>query len=77
MTDTATALGGLKEKRALPVAGGGMRFQGELVDGGRIILDRTTLTPLPDGRVRQVIETSTDGGTTWKVQFDALYERRR
>ena len=76
VTDSATALGGMKEKRALPVAGGGMRFQGELVDRDRIILDRTTLTPLADGRVRQIIETSTDGGTTWKVQFDALYERK-
>ena len=77
VTDSATALGGTKEKRALPVAGGGMRFQGELVDRDRIILDRTTLTPLADGRVRQVIETSTDGGTIWTVQFDALYERKR
>lgn len=77
ITDSATVLGGMKEKSALPVAGGGMRFQGELVDRDRIILDRTTLTPLADGRVRQIIETSSDGGTTWKVQFDALYERKR
>lgn len=77
VTDSAIALGGMKEKGALPVAGGGMRFQGELVDRDRIILDRTTLTPLADGRVRQIIETSTDGGTTWRVQFDALYERKR
>src|SRR5262249_984177 len=34
------------------------------------------LTPLGDGRVQQVIETSVDGGTTWKVQFDAIYERQ-
>ena len=76
VTASANALGGMKEKAALPVADGGMRFQGELVDHDRIILDRTTLTPLADGRVRQIIETSTDGGTTWRVQFDALYERK-
>jgi hypothetical protein len=77
VTDDATALGGLKEKRAIPIEGRGMRFQGELLGRGRIILDRTTLTPQADGRVRQVIETSADGGTTWRVQFDAYYERRR
>jgi len=75
VTDAATVLGGVKEKRELPTADGGMRFQGELVDRDRIILDRTTLTPLGGGRVRQLIETSIDGGTTWKAQFDAVYER--
>jgi hypothetical protein len=77
VTDAATELGGLKEKRAVPIDGNGMRFQGELVGAaGRIILDRTTLTPQPDGRVRQTIETSADGGTTWKIQFDAIYTRQ-
>jgi hypothetical protein len=37
------------------------------------MLDRTTLTPLGNGRVRQVIETSRDGGKTWRVGFDAVY----
>jgi len=77
VTDSAIDLGGLKEKRSLPIAGNGMRFQGELTANGRIILDRTTLVPQPDGRVRQTIETSSDGGTTWKVQFDAFYERKK
>ncbi|HZR26219.1 MAG TPA: hypothetical protein VFA59_21670 [Vicinamibacterales bacterium] len=77
VTDSATELGGLKEKRSLPISGNGMRFQGELVANGRVILDRTTLIPQSDGRVRQTIETSADGGTTWKVQFDAYYERKR
>src|SRR5262249_56757508 len=76
ITDTAPVLGGVKEKRALPIAGAGVRFQGELIDRDRVILDRTTLTPLGDGRVQQVIETSVDGGTPWKVQFDAIYERQ-
>ncbi|HJZ73794.1 MAG TPA: DUF4440 domain-containing protein [Vicinamibacterales bacterium] len=76
ITDSATVLGGMKEKRALPVVGAGIRFQGELVDRDRVVLDRTTLTPLGDGRVHQLIETSSDGGTTWKVQFDAMYERK-
>ena len=35
-----------------------------------------TLTPLPDGTVRQVIERSTDDGATWQSSFDAVYRRR-
>jgi hypothetical protein len=36
-------------------------------------LDRTTLTPLPDDRVRQLIEISRDRGVTWQTNFDAYY----
>ena len=55
---------------------GGVRFQGEIpLEDNRSYLDRTTLTPLPDGRVRQVIEWSTDGGETWNIAFDAYYIR--
>ena len=66
---------GLKEKRLIAeLEGGAVRFQGELPqeDGSRV-LDRTTLTPLPEGRVRQVIEQSRDGGETWQVSFGAVY----
>lgn len=75
VTDRATAPGGLKEKRLIEAfPDGGVRFQGEVaLPDGRTYLDRTTLTPQPDGRVRQVIERSTDGGTTWQVGFDAYY----
>ncbi len=67
----------MKEKREVErQANGALRFQGEipLPDGGSY-LDRTTLTPLEGERVRQVIEVSRDGGTTWRVTFDAIYER--
>lgn len=75
VTDRATAPGGLKEKRLVDtLPDGRVRFQGEVtLPDGRTYLDRTTLTPLPDGRVRQVIERSTDGGTTWQTGFDAYY----
>jgi tetratricopeptide (TPR) repeat protein len=65
----------LKEKRMIAeLAGGAVRFQGELPQGdGSRVLDRTTLIPLPEGRVRQVIEQSRDGGETWQVGFDAIY----
>jgi hypothetical protein len=76
ITDTATELGGLKDKHSIAVEAGGIRFQGELTANGRILIDRTTLKLQPDGRVRQTIETSADGGATWKTQFDAFYIRR-
>jgi hypothetical protein len=33
-------------------------------------------TPLPDGRVRQYFEQSTDEGKTWTVWFDGFYTRK-
>jgi hypothetical protein len=77
VTDSATDLGGLKEKHSIAADHDGVRFQGELlVAGGKTLLDRTTLKLQPDRRVRQTIETSADGGATWKVQFDGFYSRR-
>lgn len=78
VTESASRTGGVKEKKLLEsFAGPGVRFQGEipLPEGGRY-LDRTTLTAMPDGSVRQVIEVSRDGAD-WRVTFDALYVRRR
>ena len=70
--------GGVKEKHLIATFGdGGVRFQGDLPRAdGSFVLDRTTLSPLPDGRVRQVIEQSVDGGKTWVVGFDGYYSRR-
>lgn len=36
-------------------------------------MDGTTLSPLAGGEVRQLIEISLDGGTTWQAGFDARY----
>lgn len=38
---------------------------------------RLTFTPRPDSTVRQHGEQSTDGGATWKTQYDFIYRRRR
>ena len=56
---------------------GAMRLAGEHVarDGGRERF-RGAWTPLPDGRVRQYLEQSKDGGRSWYVWFDGLYNRR-
>jgi hypothetical protein len=79
ITDQAQATGGTKEKSAIGwYPDGGVRFQGELIGAlGRIVLDRTTLTPMPDGTVRQVIEHSLDGGSTWQPPYVATYTRAK
>ncbi len=72
-----TGSGSIKEKSlATRRDDGGVVFRGEIprIDGG-VFLDRTTLTPMTGGRVRQVIEQSSDGGATWNVTFDAVYVR--
>lgn len=77
VTENPAAPGGVKEKRGVEGPAGAVRFQGEITttDGSRY-LDRTTLTPLADDRVRQHIEISTDRGATWRTTFDAVYMRR-
>jgi hypothetical protein len=69
--------GYVKEKLSAPVENG-LRFTGKvMLPDGREFPDRTTLTKNPDGSVHQVIEHSKDGGATWTVSFDAVYERRK
>src|SRR5688572_22462307 len=69
-------------------AGQPLHIAGALRDG-RMVLEGTTpgaagapstrnrisWTPLDGGDVRQLWETSTDGGTTWTVSFDGRYSR--
>jgi YD repeat-containing protein len=53
-----------------------VQFQGILVlESGKRIIDRTTLTLQPAGTVRQLMETSNDDGRTWTVAYDAIYRR--
>jgi len=78
ITDAAAMPGGMKEKTLVErLEGGAVRFQGTIrLEGRGSYLDRTTLTPLVDGRVRQTIESSRDFGNTWQTGFDAIYVRR-
>ncbi|MEI8281988.1 MAG: hypothetical protein WCG75_06260, partial [Armatimonadota bacterium] len=65
---------GYKEKLSEPVADG-IRFSGTVfLPDGKTYQDRTTLTKLPNGDVRQVIESSRDG-KVWKIRYDAIYHR--
>jgi hypothetical protein len=78
VTDRATAIGGIKFKTLVyRYPDGGTRFEGILPApaGHPPILDRTTLRPMRDGTVHQVIAISRDGGDHWQTTFDAIYRR--
>lgn len=64
-----TLTGGLDGKR--------MVLEGDTTSpNGQVSRNRIAWTPKPDGRVRQVWSTSTDGGKTWKVTFDGWYRKK-
>ena len=44
---------------------------------GATLQQRIRWTPQGDGTVRQLWESSADGGATWTVEFDGRYVRRR
>jgi hypothetical protein len=71
----ATSVGWAKQKTMVAADdASAVRFEGvvTLPDGTRV-RDRTTLTPLGEGRVRQVIETTPLDSDAWEVGFDAVY----
>jgi len=69
-----TEAGVYKEKVSEPWPKG-IRFTGRIfLPDGREIQDRTTLTRIPGGNVRQVIEYSKDGHR-WTKSYDAVYKR--
>jgi hypothetical protein len=78
VTPMARAAGGVKEKTLVEGApDDGVRFRGTIRRAdGTSYLDRTTLTPIRGGRVRQHLEVSTDDGQTWRTTFDAEYRPR-
>jgi len=57
---------------------GAMKFEGERVDRQGVTHKlRLTFTPLPEGKVRQFMEDSADGGKTYTVAFDGIYVKRK
>ena len=57
---------------------GAMRLEGfREGPGGSRIPARLTLTPSPDGSVRQLGENSADGGRTWTVLYDLTYMKKQ
>ena len=68
----ATDVGFAKEKRQVDSPDAvSVRFEGRFNGHD----DRTTLTPFPDGTVRQLIEASAAGRDDWQPTFDAIYTR--
>jgi len=58
--------------------GGKMTLQGELPGAaGRASKQRITWSPQASGTVRQHWESSSDGGKTWKTEFDGTYRKGR
>ena len=56
---------------------GKMVLSGETMGrNGARVLNRITWESTGPGRVRQLWESSTDGGTTWSVAFDGTYVRQ-
>lgn len=56
---------------------GSMHFNGEThFPNGTIARSRSTITPLPGGKVHHVIEQSYDQGKSWSVFFDGTYVPR-
>lgn len=56
---------------------GKMQLAGETAaPNGRKVLHRLSFEPRPRRRVRQFWQSSRDGGKTWDVVFDGLYERK-
>jgi hypothetical protein len=56
---------------------GAMQMTGDTTTPKGLVRNRITWTPGPDGSVRQVWETSVDGGTTWQGAFDGRYRRAK
>jgi len=62
-----------------------LELDGVAADGGMVLTSAATDNPrnritwrvLPDARVRQLWETSSDGGATWTTSFDGYYEKKR
>ena len=75
VTEIATMPGGVKEKSHQPLPEPNkVRFQGRVyAEDNQSYLDRTTLTDVGNGNVRQLIEVSMDEGATWALVFDAEY----
>jgi len=65
-----TIRGGLDGDGAMALAGT-LHYVGR----GQTVAFRGLWTPLPDGRVRQYFEQSTDDGETWLPWFEGFYSR--
>jgi hypothetical protein len=56
---------------------GKMVLEGDTFGGGQTTRQRISWTPLAPDKVRQLWDSSVDGGKTWKVEFDGTYVKKR
>jgi hypothetical protein len=68
-TGAALELAGSKIGSSILLLGESQELTGKL-------LQRLTFTPAPEGGLRQLWETSADGGKKWKTEFDGRYVRK-
>jgi hypothetical protein len=68
-TGSSLTLTGMKVGNSILLLGESQELTGKS-------LQRLTLTPGPDGSVRQLWESSADGGKVWKTEFDGRYVRK-
>lgn len=55
-----------------------MKYEGTSVGrGGVTVMNRLQFFKLPDDKIRQLWEQSSDGGKSWTTSFDGEYRRRR
>ena len=62
------------------IEGGAMVLTGEAIDAeapSKVARQKITWTLQPDGQVRQLWESSIDGGKTWTTAFDGRYAKPR
>ncbi|MDA0689056.1 MAG: hypothetical protein O2948_10495 [Proteobacteria bacterium] len=75
ITGQALSPGGTKEKELVAAEHGEfVQFLGTYPNGEETILDRTTLSSLPDGEILQLIEISRDNGESWETGFRGIYK---
>jgi len=75
VTTSANQPMGQKEKTMISYAKDSVVFQGTYPYNEKTLTDRTVLSLLPDGDVRQEIMISMDGGGSWQTTFVGIYER--
>ena len=76
VTVSANMPWGQKEKEMLySIFGEKVVFQGSYLVNSKKILDRTILSRMETGDVKQEIQTSVDGGLTWRTGFIGIYKK--
>ena len=66
---------GQKEKTLIESAINSVLFEGSYPYNGITLLDRTRLTELPSGDVKQEIMISSDAGKNWRTIFMGTYQK--